>query len=93
MTYGRYNPRITFDQYVMLMKLREATELERGTFQKLVREWGVPQSTLSTAVNRGIKTYEYKLWKQGAEMCASGIAARSKELNSGKEMTLLAGTP
>jgi hypothetical protein len=29
----------------------------------------------------------------GAEMCASGIAARSKELNSGREMTLLAGTP
>lgn len=66
MNYNRRNPRISFDQYVMLMKLRKVRdEVERGTFQKLVREWGVPQSTLSTAVNRGIKLYDYKLWKSG----------------------------
>ena len=65
MTYGKNNPRLTFDQYVMLMRLREAPEVKRGTFQMLVRNWGVPQSTLATAVSRGIKAYDYRLWKQG----------------------------
>lgn len=66
MTYGRYNPRISFDQYVQLLDMkRERDEIERGAFQQLVKKWGIPQSTLSTAVCRGIKAYDYKLWKSG----------------------------
>lgn len=61
MTYGRHNPRITFDQYLKLVEVKRSRE--RGMFQRLVREWGVPQSTVSTAVRRGIKMYEYRIWK------------------------------
>lgn len=70
MSYGRYNPRISFDQYVHLLKLnmkRERDEVERGALQQLVRQWGIPQSTLSTAVHRGIKCYDYKLRKSGVQ--------------------------
>lgn len=69
MSYGRYNPRITMEQYVQLLRLkREGDNVERGEFQKLVKQWGIPQSTLSTAVHRGIKCYDYKLWKSGAQL-------------------------
>lgn len=69
MTYGRHNPRITLEQYVQLLGLkRERERVEYGAFQKLVEEWGVPQSTLSTAVCRGIKRYDYKLWKSGDQI-------------------------
>jgi len=69
MSYGRYNPRITMEQYVQLLLLRrEGDNVERGELQKLVKQWGIPQTTLSTAVHRGIKCYDYKLRKSGAQL-------------------------
>lgn len=71
MTYGRYNPRITLEQYVQLLRLKQEQEREGvrdGTFQRLVEQWGVPQSTVSTAVCRGIKSYDYKILKSGVRL-------------------------
>lgn len=71
MSYSRYNPRISFDQYVHLLKVntsRESDEVERGALQQLARQWGIPQTTLSTAVHRGIKCYDYRLRKSGAQL-------------------------
>ena len=68
-SFNRSNPRITFDQYLVLLRLKKRRDqIERGTFAKLVRHWGMPQSTVASAVTRGIKAYDYKLWKSGVQL-------------------------
>jgi hypothetical protein len=60
--FNRFNPRLTLEQYSMLQDIRSGKiPAKRGIYTKLCREWGVPQSTLSSAVTRGIKEYEISL--------------------------------
>ena len=33
-------------------------------YKDLIQQWGVPHYHLSTAVYRGIKQYDYRLWKE-----------------------------
>ena len=57
--FNRSKPRLTLEQYKHLQDIRFGrVEAERGIFTKLKQEWGVPQSTISTAVTRGIKKYD-----------------------------------
>lgn len=66
---SRYNLRLSFDQYrVLLDRKQKATERhERVRYKDLIEAWGVRQSVIGTALQRGIKQYDYILWKQGKE--------------------------
>ena len=65
----RYNPRLSFEQYLIVLerKHKAAAERERVRYKDLVKEWGVRQSVIGTALKRGIKQYEYRIWKEGKE--------------------------
>jgi len=64
---SRYNPRLSFEQYlVVLQRKKEAIEnCERVRYRDLVRAWGIRQSVIGTALARGIKQYDYRIWKEG----------------------------
>ena len=63
----RYNPRLSFEQYLIVLerKHKAAAERARVRYSDLVKEWGIRQSVIGTALHRGIKQYDYILWKQG----------------------------
>jgi hypothetical protein len=67
---SRYNPRLSFDQYkiVLQRKKHAADECERVRYKDLVKEWGVRQSVIGTALRKGIKQYDYILWKRGEQI-------------------------
>ena len=64
---SRFNPGITLEQYkVLLARKAEAKKNnERIKYKDLVQEWGVKQYHMASAMHRGMKTYDYILWKQG----------------------------
>jgi hypothetical protein len=64
---SRYNPRLSFEQYKIVLKRKKLAkaENERVRYKDLVKEWGIRQSVIGTAIRRGIKQYDYVLWKQG----------------------------
>jgi len=67
---SRYNPRLSFDQYKIVLKRKKLAreENERVRYKDLVKEWGIRQSVIGTAIRRGIKQYDYVLWKQGEQI-------------------------
>jgi hypothetical protein len=64
---SRFNPKLTFEQYKVLVERKKhaRANLERVKYKDLVDEWGIQQYYMDTAVNRGIKQYDYLLWKAG----------------------------
>lgn len=66
---SRYNIRLSFEQYQLLLdRKREATERQkRIRYKDLTEAWGVRQSVIGTALQRGIKQYDYLLWKLGKD--------------------------
>jgi hypothetical protein len=64
---SRYNPRLSFEQYkiVLQRKKKAKEENERVRYKDLILECGVRQSVIGTALQKGIKQYDYILWKQG----------------------------
>lgn len=62
----RYNLTLSFEQYkFLLQRKREAiTNRERIKYKDLVKLWGIKQYYMATAMNRGIKQYDYRLWKE-----------------------------
>ncbi len=67
---SRYNPRLSFEQYKIVLKRKKLAreENERVRYKDLVKEWGIRQSVIGTAIRRGIKQYDYVLWKQGEQI-------------------------
>jgi hypothetical protein len=67
---SRYNPRLSFEQYKIVLKRKKLAreENERVRYKDLVQEWGIRQSVIGTAIRRGIKQYDYVLWKQGEQI-------------------------
>ena len=61
---SRYNPRISFDQYTALLQRKANAINNRAKYRDLVKAWGIGQSVLGTALKRGIKQYDYKVWKE-----------------------------
>jgi hypothetical protein len=63
---SRFNPKLTFEQYKVLVERKKhaRANLERVKYKDLVDEWGIQQYYMATAVNRGIKQYDYILWKE-----------------------------
>jgi hypothetical protein len=64
---SRYNLRLSFEQYQLLLyrKKKAKESNERIRYKDLIEAWGVRQSVIGTALQRGIKQYDYILWKQG----------------------------
>jgi hypothetical protein len=62
----RYNLSLSFEQYKFLLerKKKARAEKERIKYKDLVKEWGVKQYFMATAMNRGIKQYDYLIWKE-----------------------------
>lgn len=62
----RYNLTLSFEQYkFLLQRKREAIiNRERIKYKDLVELWGIKQYYMATAMNRGIKQYDYRLWKE-----------------------------
>jgi hypothetical protein len=62
----RYNLSLSFEQYKFLLerKKKARAERERIKYKDLVKEWGVKQYYMATAMNRGIKQYDYLIWKE-----------------------------
>ena len=63
---GRYNLVLSLEQYkVILERKRIAHENdERVPLKDLADAWGIKQHHLATAVHRGIKQYDYIIWKE-----------------------------
>jgi hypothetical protein len=49
--------------YIRLSRFNPKLTFEQ--YKDLVDEWGIQQYYMATAVNRGIKQYDYLLWKAG----------------------------
>ena len=63
---SRFNLTLTFEQYKFLLKRKEHAKKygERIKYKDLVKEWGIPQYFMATAMNRGVKQYDYRIWKE-----------------------------
>jgi hypothetical protein len=62
---SRFNPRLSFEQYQIVLerKRRAKQDEERVRYKDLTQEWGVRPSIIGSAVHKGIKQYDYLLWK------------------------------
>ena len=63
---SRYNPRLSMEQYRILLERKRiaAANEERVRYKDLTSEWGVRQSVIGTALRRGIKQYDFRIWKE-----------------------------
>lgn len=59
-------PKITLEQYKILLKRKEEAERygERIRYKDLCEAWGISQSTIGTMARRGIKLYDTMIWKE-----------------------------
>lgn len=57
---------LSYEQYLFLLeRKRRAKELdERVKYKDLVELWGIKQHHMASAVHRGIKQYDYRIWKE-----------------------------
>ena len=64
---SRWNPTLTLDQYKVLLERKKEAQESNGyvRYKDLVEQWGIKPYYMATAVFRGIKQYDYILWKQG----------------------------
>jgi len=64
---SRKTPKITFDQYKLILKTKADVSAGRGRIIRLSKELNLAQSTVSTAICRGIRQYDYRIWKESGE--------------------------
>ena len=64
---GRYNLVLSLDQYKVLLERKRIAHAnnDRVPLKDLVEAWGIKQHHMATAVHRGIKQYDYIIWKEG----------------------------
>jgi hypothetical protein len=64
---SRYNPGITLEQYKVLRERRANAKAnkQRINYRPLAEQWGISPLHMASALHRGIKQYDYLLWKQG----------------------------
>ena len=55
---------LSFEQYKILLERKKKANGRNAKYKDLVKQWGIPHYHLSTAVYRGIKQYDYRLWKE-----------------------------
>jgi hypothetical protein len=66
---SRYNLRLSLEQYQLLLYRKQKAKAngERIRYKDLIELWGIRQSVIGTALQRGIKQYDYILWKMSKE--------------------------
>lgn len=59
-------PSLSIDQYREVLTLKEArrTYLQDITYAQLARKWGIPVGTVINAARKGVKRYDYAMWKE-----------------------------
>ena len=55
---------LSLDQYKILLERKRQANGRNVKYKDLIEEWGVKHYHMSTAVYRGIKQYDYRLWKE-----------------------------
>ena len=60
-------PKITLDQYRKIIELKKSKQgpVKQMTYAFLAKELGLLPSAVVNAARRGIKRYDYQLWKEG----------------------------
>ena len=58
-------PVMTIEQYKKILELKKIKRLADKSYTELAEEFGVNRSTVLNALHRGIKRYDYALWKEG----------------------------
>ena len=66
---SRYNIRLSLEQYQLLLYRKQKAKAngERIRYKDLIEAWSIRQSVIGTALQRGIKQYDYILWKMSKE--------------------------
>jgi hypothetical protein len=64
--FGGGKPKITMDQYRKILEVKNKPGSKYGRYKALQVEFGISQSTLSSAVRRGVKVYDYFIRKEGS---------------------------
>lgn len=57
-------PSMTLDQYREIVKLRKLKELGSRSYMDLAKELKIRPGTVINAARKGIKRYDYVLWKE-----------------------------
>ncbi len=57
-------PAMTYEQYKQIMELKELKEKHLKTYVQLAKELGLTVSTVTCAARKGIKRYDYALWRE-----------------------------
>lgn len=55
---------LTFDQYKILLDRKRRANGRSVKYGDLIKQWRIKPHHLSTAVYRGIKQYDYRIWKE-----------------------------
>ena len=79
---SRFNLVLSLDQYKVLLERKAYAKknLERMKYTDLVKEWGIKQHHMASAVYRGIKQYDdYMKEEERVSNIRRQIAARSME--------------
>jgi len=60
-------PKISYEQYKKIVELKKSKEgpIKEMTYAFLAKELGLRPSSVVNAARRGIKRYDYRLWKEG----------------------------
>lgn len=58
-------PKITYEQYKEIMKLKKEKErVSELTYARLGKKLGLRPSAIVNAARNGIKRYDYQIWKE-----------------------------
>ena len=60
-------PVMTYEQYKEIVALRELKKKYLKTYVQLAKELGLGVSTVTSAARKGVKRYDYMLWKEEQE--------------------------
>lgn len=60
-------PAMTYEQYKEIVKLKRLKEAHNKTYGQLAKELGLHPSTVTCAARRGVKRYDYAMWKEEQE--------------------------
>ena len=78
MPFPGSKPKITLDQYKEILELKNAKGGERPkrgtlelTYARLGGKFGVRPSVIVDAARRGIKRYDYEIWKEQSQSAQS----------------------
>lgn len=61
-------PKMTYEQYKEIVDLKKAKErVSELTYARLGKKFGLRPSTIVNAARKGIKRYDYQIWKEEKE--------------------------